>query len=159
MKNLLTLTVFDPDGFRAGASRPAHATRCASARPRRRRATFRPLPAGEWTVQIDTHMIMPGEPVRYWLDVTIGEGAEATVPAPAPVIFAPPHCHTAARVVYTGDLHSHSNHSDARAPRAELVDSTRAGLDFVFLTDHDTISGLPEMDASTTPSSRPAAWS
>ena len=54
---------------------------------------------------------------------------------------------------YRGDLHSHSNHSDAgQRTVAELVEAARgAGLDFVFLTDHNTISGLPEMDASTTP--------
>ena len=35
---------------------------------------------------------------------------------------------------------------------AELVEAARAaGLDFIFLTDHNTTSGLPEMDASTTP--------
>jgi len=52
---------------------------------------------------------------------------------------------------YRGDLHTHSDHSDAHDfPVADLLRLARnAGLDFVFLTDHNTVSGLPEMDAAT----------
>ena len=153
VKNLLTLTVFDPDGFRGAGHRGGarHQVRIGSTAATPGYLSG-PLPAGEWTVQIDTHMIMPGEPVRYWLDVTIGERAEATVSAPAPVMRAAALPHRGPGW-YRGDLHSHSNHSDAGTRTvAELVEAARAaGLDFVFLTDHNTISGLPEMDASTTP--------
>jgi hypothetical protein len=153
VSNLLTLTVFDPDGFRGAGHRGGarHQVRINST------ATtpgYLPgsLPAGEWTVQIDTHMIMPGEPIHYRLDVAIGERAEATSAAPASVTLSAGMPHRGPGW-YRGDLHSHTNHSDAgKRTVAELVEAARAaGIDFVFLTDHNTISGLPEMDASTTP--------
>jgi hypothetical protein len=153
VSNLLTLTVFDPGGFRGAGHRggASHQVRInlTAATPGYLPG---PLPAGEWTVQIDTHMIMPGEPVHYSLDVTISESADAAISAPSSATRS-------ARMPqrgpgwYRGDLHSHSNHSDAgERTVAELVEAARgAGLDFVFLTDHNTSSGLPEMDASTTP--------
>ena len=118
-----------------------------------------PLPAGEWTVQIDTHMIMPGEPVRTWLDVTIGRhrhddlGAHVSDALRGNAAPGSGRGSSHGPGWYRGDLHSHSNHSDAgERTVAELVDAARAaGLDFIFLTDHNTTSGLPEMDASTTP--------
>ena len=157
VSNLLTLTVFDPSGFRGAGHRGGarHQARIGSTA-----ATpgylAGPLPAGEWSAQIDTHMIMPGEPVRCWLDVTISERAEATIAAPALVTrsAALPHRgRDRGPGWYRGDLHSHTNHSDAgKRTVAELVETARAaGIDFVFLTDHNTISGLPEMDASSTP--------
>ena len=117
VSNLLTLTVFDPDGFRGAGHRGGtrHQVRIGSTAATPGYLPG-PLPAGEWTVQIDTHMIMPGEPVRYWLDVTISESAEATISAPASVMRSP-GCRSLAAGRgpgwYRGDLHSHTNHSDA----------------------------------------------
>jgi hypothetical protein len=46
------------------------------------------------------------------------------------------------------DLHLHSLHSDGEWAPAELVEAAfRAGLAAVALTDHDTVGGLPEMQA------------
>jgi hypothetical protein len=51
---------------------------------------------------------------------------------------------------YRGDLHSHTLHSDAdHRSVADLIAWARGyALDFIFLTDHNTTSGLAEMDAS-----------
>ena len=149
IKNLLTLTVFDPHGFRGARHRSGtaqHVTLSAT------EATpgYQPgsLPTGTWIVEVDTHMIMPGETVSYTLDVMLTEGvtddavvSRARVPA---VVRAQPGW-------YRGDLHTHSDHSDAHDfPVADLLQMARdAGLDFVFLTDHNTVSGLLEMDAAT----------
>ena len=46
---------------------------------------------------------------------------------------------------YRGDLHAHTWHSDGRWGSAELIAYMReAGLDFCTLTDHNTVTGLPE---------------
>jgi len=47
---------------------------------------------------------------------------------------------------YRGDLHTHTVHSDGDWEVADLLKAARAqGLDFVALTDHNTVSGLDEM--------------
>ena len=203
VKNLLTLTLFDPQGFRGAAHRdgerldvhlgggparqggPARRGIRHRVRLAQREATPGylpgPLPPGEWTVQIDTHMVMPGDPVRYSLDITVREeaapgspgvsagsssafetgpsdaaafaAANAATNAAAdddlPVVAAP----TLGPGWYRGDFHTHTVHSDAAQHQtvAGLVAAARAhGLDFVFLTDHNTTSGLREMAAAST---------
>ncbi len=43
------------------------------------------------------------------------------------------------------DLHIHSTHSDGTLPPAELIaEAKRLGLSAVALTDHNTVSGLPD---------------
>jgi hypothetical protein len=152
LRNMLTLTLFDAIGFRGAGHRqgnvheitltPSTATPGYSAGP---------LPAGEWIVQIDTHMILPGADVPYQLTVTaeIGDGVAATERAqPARFDFvANPNPGW-----YRGDIHAHTLHSDASWDVAELVDAARRiGLDFVTLTDHNTTSPLPEMASYSTP--------
>src|ERR1039458_4499225 len=49
---------------------------------------------------------------------------------------------------FRGDLHSHTNHSDACGSLAELAAEGRLrGLDFLAVTDHNTISHLPFLGA------------
>lgn len=53
---------------------------------------------------------------------------------------------------YRGDLHAHTWHSDGSAPLKDLVAAARAqGLDFVAVTEHNTLSHLPLLPAHTTP--------
>lgn len=72
--NMLTLTVFDPNGFR-GAGHRGGASHNVSIGDRAATPGYLPgtLPAGEWLVHIDTHRIMPGEIVHYVMDVVIEE--------------------------------------------------------------------------------------
>lgn len=151
LANMLTLTVFDPAGFRGAGHRGGQdhlvSIGLGDATPGYLPG---PLPAGEWVAQVDTHMIMPDE-VTYWLDITIAEDTRAgdTVAAPLP---SPARKPLRGAGWYRGDLHTHTHHSDAgRRSVAELVRAAReAGLDFVFLTDHNTTAGLAEMDALST---------
>jgi hypothetical protein len=48
-----------------------------------------------------------------------------------------------------GDLHTHTHHSDAQGfSVADLIDAARdAGLDFVFVTDHNTNAGLRGLES------------
>ena len=148
IKNLLTLTLFDPHGFRGAGHRSGtehHVTLSASeATPGYRPG---PLPEGIWTVEVDTHMVMPGEIVHFTLDVMLTEGVVGESVASnerVPVVAR------SQPGWYRGDLHAHSDHSDAHGfAVADLIQMARdVGLDFVFLTDHNTVTGLPEMDAS-----------
>ena len=51
---------------------------------------------------------------------------------------------------YRGDLHAHSHHSDGSAPLRDLVAAARAqGLDFIAITEHNTVSHLPLLPALT----------
>lgn len=154
-KNLITLTLFDPDGFRGAGHRggDTHQVRIAADAATPGYAPG-PLPAGEWIVQLDTHMIMPGEAVSYELDIDLTEGAgERAAAAADTVTTAAPTAHLAPQPLrgpgwYRGDLHSHTQHSDAaNRSVAELLQEARAaGLDFIFVTDHNTATGLAELD-------------
>lgn len=148
MLNLLTLTLFGPDGCRGAGHR--HGSRhevhlsAGAATPG---YVVGPLPPGEWTVQIDTHMIMPGAPVAYSLEVRASLDA-APNEGPVPRVVSQAGLPAGGPGWFRGDLHCHTVHSDGRRTAAGLVAGARAqGLDFVFLTDHNTTAGLAEMDA------------
>lgn len=103
-----------------------------------------PLPAGRWTVSLDTHRILPPGNVDYTIKVWLSDTPEEW---PASEFHA---ANTASRGPgwYRGDLHAHSLHSDAEWSVAELTkEFRRRQLDFAALTDHNTVSGLPEFDS------------
>lgn len=162
LSHLITLTILDPASFRGAGHRDgtAHRVHLAAAEATPGYLPG-PLPAGEWTVQLDTHRIMPGEPVRYLLDVDVAPAAP-----PAHPLISPPALRgegtsgsgedaKAARESgrpgwYRGDLHTHTIHSDAEGVAVAdlLAMARRAGLDFIFLTDHNTTAGHAEMHAA-----------
>jgi hypothetical protein len=165
--NMLTLTLFDPTGFR-GAGHRGGAEHLVQIGPAAATPGYEPGPLhpGEWVAQIDTHMIMPGEPVRYTLsletdkeiDKEINEAIDKEIdkaigkgiaPRSAPPVPVPSPAQPASRRGpgwFRGDLHSHTDHSDADRSVADLVQAARKeGLDFIFLTDHNTVSGLAEV--------------
>lgn len=152
--NMICLTIFDPDGFR-GAGHRGGARHEVTIDAHRATPGYIPGPllAGEWIVQLDTHMIMPGAPLHYALDVTLHDQIAAVMP---PATRAnPPRANLPVRGPgwYRGDLHSHTNHSDADDRSvAQLVQTAHDyGLDFIFLTDHNTTSGLAEVGALAGP--------
>jgi hypothetical protein len=148
--NLLTLTLLDPSGFRGAGHRGGdlHEVHIDG-----QMATPGylpgPLPGGVWTVMIDTHMILPGQALRYRLTVTVDEDMRHTTHAPRPRDARPRRNSLSGAGWYRGDLHTHTDHSDAEdCSVSRLVELARQRqLDFVFLTDHNTIAGLDEMDA------------
>ena len=47
--------------------------------------------------------------------------------------------------IVTGNIHIHSRHSDGSAAIPEIAAAAaKAGLDYIIVTDHQTLSGLPE---------------
>ncbi|MGC9523004.1 MAG: CehA/McbA family metallohydrolase, partial [Anaerolineae bacterium] len=155
--NHLALTLFDPDGFRGaghrgGASHDvviSHEAATPGYLPG-------PLPPGEWIAEVHTHMIMPGAPLRYRLEVAVSEVAITEAEAPRPAPRAAPATSPSAEAAPTGpawlkgDLHTHTHHSDADDfTVADLVEQARRkDLDFVFLTDHNTNAGLHELTST-----------
>ena len=147
--NMLTLSVYDPAGsrgagHRGGAEHRVFITRY-SATPG---YVPGPLSAGLWLIEIDTHLIMPGPPCDYQLEVAAYGDSGNEAPSWPPT-------HPGIRLRrgpgwYRGDLHRHSDHSDGHWTVDDLVAWARANrLDFVTLTDHNTISGLARMDDLT----------
>ena len=151
--NLLYFSIFGPDGFRGAGHRGGNEHRVWLSKDA---ATPGYLPgtlkAGSWRVVIHTHMVRPGEPLRYRLEVGLTDAPTAqprSLPRLTPTKPIPPERGPG---WYKGDLHAHSLHSDASWTVDDLVASAkRFSLDFVTLSDHNTVSGLPEMDALTTP--------
>jgi len=149
--NLVTLTLFDPTGFRGAGHRAGARQQVVISSALATPGYFAgALPAGEWFVTLDTHLIMPGEPLTYRLTVRAVEGDAGQPSRPTvPAVDVRPR----GPGWYRGDLHTHTHHSDADGFSVDaLVATARAvGLDFVFLTDHNTTSGLPALDALSSP--------
>ena len=146
--NLLTLTVLDPHGFRGAAHRHAPGETIQigeeSASPG---FIPGPLPAGEWTVRVDTHLIMPGAEVKMelqaeWTDDQADAGrppAGQAAPAAARQGRGPGW--------YLGDFHTHTFHSDGHWEAAGLIAyAQEKQFDFITLSDHNTVSGLAELE-------------
>ncbi len=154
--NMLTLTLFAPNGFR-GAGHRGGDTHLVTIDHTNATPGYLAghLPAGEWNAQIDTHMILPGLPVSYTLEVSAleddkvtGRQGDAKGITPLPT----PHSALCIPHWYRGDLHSHTFHSDGGRSVAELVQTAKDyKLDFIFLTDHNTTSPLAEMAGYTSP--------
>ena len=98
---------------------------------------------GTWTIYLDTHRIQPPGGITYRLAVTCLEA-----PSLAPEAHVPATTRDRGPGWYVGDLHGHTYHSDAAwdVP-AYLAHQKAQGLDFTTLTDHNTVSGLPELQS------------
>lgn len=142
--NELSLTLFDPNGARgAGHHRLDHRVELSAAAATPGYVPG-PLPVGRWLVVVDTHMILPGPVVEMRLTAEVSFEPVAA-PAPSP---APRRAGGRGPGWYRGDLHGHTFHSDGAWDVPDLVAAARAaGLDFVTLSDHNTVSGLAQMDS------------
>ncbi len=148
--NLITLTLLDPQGFRGSAHRHVAVLEAIlqedAASPG---FVAGPILPGEWLVLLDTHMILPGAPVAVELEATGDDcSAACSLPGSTAAAAAPSAPRPAGGAGwYRGDLHTHTFHSDAEWDVAGLLDYARANqLDFLALTDHNTISGLAEFE-------------
>ncbi|MBI1296038.1 phosphotransferase [bacterium] len=145
-RNMLTLTVFDPHGFR-GAGHRGGQEHIVEITPDTATPGYLPgpLPAGEWTVQIDTHMIGPDAPCDYTISVEYEAGESSSVADPRQLVRFDSVINDAPGW-YRGELHCHTRHSDGSWNVTDLVAAAHdMGLDFITLTDHNTVSPLPEM--------------
>ncbi|MCA1553056.1 MAG: CehA/McbA family metallohydrolase, partial [Chloroflexi bacterium] len=151
--NMLTLSVFDTHGWRGAGHRHGaeHVVTIAE-----QQATHGfvagAIPAGEWTVVVDTHMVMAGAPCAIRLEVSAASGSRSTSHLPRPSSILRPPSLVARPAWYRGDLHAHTLHSDGSWDVPDLLAWARArGLDFCTLSDHNTVSGLAQIDAACGP--------
>jgi len=96
---------------------------------------------GPWRLFLSTYRIVDVI-ATFEIDVTFrSEGATPALPTP-PTPTDPPDLGPG---WYRGDLHAHTWHSDGRWDSPALIAyMADHGLDFCTLTDHNTVTGLPE---------------
>ncbi len=108
-----------------------------------------PLIPGTWHVLLGLYKIAPPG-CAYQVEIALSE-EEGGLPYPPP---SPPRTYSPrlGPSWFKGDLQSHTHHSDARATVAELATAARQrGLDFVAVTDHNTVSHHPYLRAHCDP--------
>lgn len=109
-----------------------------------------PLSPGTWHICLGFYKIGP-EGCRYRVFVELSSGGNQN-PAERPVspmvddlAVRPP---AGVEGWFRGDLHCHTDHSDGQPTLAEVIDASSArGLDFLAITDHNTMSHLVELSA------------
>lgn len=155
--NALHLSLFDPHCFRGARHRQGEVEGAVVSHEIELSATDAtpgylpgPIPAGEWSIIIDSHMIVPGASVSYQITIDgLSEPLPLVMPATAPP-ERPLLPHGAGW--YRGDLHAHTVHSDGAWGIADLLAAADMfGLDFVTLSDHNTVSGLRELEQLARP--------
>jgi predicted metal-dependent phosphoesterase TrpH len=138
----LDLGVFDPAGFRgwSGGARAGFVIARDAATP-----GYLPgeLPPGEWRVVLGLYRVPPPR-VGFTLEVRVGPASPPPAPPAPPLPERPPRRAppaAAGRRWLAGDLHAHTVHSDGALTVDELACLARAGgLDFLAVTDHNTVS-------------------
>jgi PHP domain len=152
---VLDLGCFSPGGFRgwSGGARRSFVITADAATPGYLPGELEP---GIWQVVIGLHRI-PAEGVRYQLTgqvaSTPGKLTVASPPdAKPPVPERPPRRQlpTGDGLLWlAGDLHSHTVHSDGAMTVPELAGfAVSRGLDFLAITDHNTVSHHQELPAA-----------
>ncbi|WJI15525.1 CehA/McbA family metallohydrolase [Pseudoxanthomonas winnipegensis] len=149
-RTVIDLGLLDPAGFRgwSGGSKRAFTVALDDATP-----SYLPgaLPAGTWKLMLGVPNIRPGHGADYVARLTL---TRADQPERVPALVTPTL--RAQPGWYRGDLHMHSAHSDASCASQSgrkvpcpvfltLQAAAQAGLDFVALTDHNTVSHLADI--------------
>ncbi|MDQ3032230.1 MAG: CehA/McbA family metallohydrolase [Myxococcota bacterium] len=139
--NILDWGVIAPSGFRGyggGNVEPA----VLNAEAASRSYLPGPIEVGTWLVYVGKAKIEE-RPARYAVEVELR--AEATLaPEPERAPYAPVAALSSEARWYAGDFHVHSRESgDAPVTLEEIADYAESiGLDFVMLSDHNTVSQL-----------------
>src|SRR5579863_7471893 len=121
-RNLLSLSLFDPNGSRgAGHNRTDNNIRlnAAFATPG---YVPGPLLPGKWQLVVDTHMVLPGAPLTYQLTIDASFETVTDEDRGYKKGITPPR----GAGWYRGDLHAHTIHSDGRWDVPDLVAAARA---------------------------------
>jgi hypothetical protein len=141
--NQISLMVYDPDGPRLGISKPRPEGSFINAINPSPGGMPHPITSGRWTVYILVYRLLtPHQPAEYTLTITMSTDKIKGEPRQ----FPRGKVASRGRGWYRGDLHAHSIHSDGSWDIPELVQFWRdRKVDFMTLSDHDTISGLAQV--------------
>lgn len=155
--NVVDLGLLAPDGFRgwSGSARRSAVLSPAAATPG---YIPGPLPPGRWHVLLGLYKMSPrGCDVRIDVEAWTAAGEFDAAPRPPSPVGECPGTSPSPLVEpawVRGDLHCHSHHSEAQGSLSDLLAAARAqGLDFLAVTEHNTISHLVEMAARPMPPS------
>jgi hypothetical protein len=123
------------------------------------------LPAGRWRVVLGLYKVAPaGVDVKVKITVETGEaGTRRRASVRLPAASTPRRATGDGREAagrgtrwYAGDLHMHTVHSDGDWTVQGLAAAAReGGLDFIFVTDHNTASHHAEVDEANAGSLQP----
>lgn len=164
---VLDLGCFGPNGFRgwSGGARSRYVITPTSATPGYLAGELEP---GEWQVVLGLHRIATSK-LRYQVTATIGSvepdpespasasgsgsgSGYVRPPLPPPLPVRPPRRQLPAESGWSwlaGDLHAHTVHSDGDRTIDELAAlAVGQGLDFLAVTDHNTVSHHPYLAAA-----------
>jgi hypothetical protein len=147
---VLDLGVFDPAGNFRGYSGGARDTFTIT--PEWATPGYLPgeVPTGQWSVMLGLHRVAAsGLP---W-EVTVSAPGSPVAREPVPVAEKPPRRGDLpvvdGRRWLAGDLHAHTHHSDGSLSIDELAAlAALSGLDFLAVTDHNTVSHHPHLAAA-----------
>ncbi|MBV9928457.1 MAG: PHP domain-containing protein [Acidobacteria bacterium] len=147
--NTIDIGLFDARGFRgwSGGRRAEFSVSQAEATPGYLAGA---LPAGRWRVILGLYKVAPAG-----VDVKVGISVETGKAVPGPraprtssgSINLPRETAGGRPRWFAGDLHTHTVHSDGEWTVQGLAAAARAaGLDFIFVTDHNTSSHHADVD-------------
>lgn len=140
----VSLTVSDPEGVRGARHNNSDQSLRLTALTSTPGYTAGALQEGVWTVWIDVHRLMEPDTIEYTIDISIGFDAVDNTPTVWEKGVTAPR----GAGWYRGDLHGHTIHSDAIWTVEEYAQNARhLKLDFVTLTDHNTVSPLAELES------------
>jgi hypothetical protein len=139
--NILDWGLLSPSGFRGyggGNTEPAIVNAEAASRSYR----TGPIEAGTWQIYVGEAKL-DELPARYRVEVFLRD-AVTLPPEPERAPYAPPPPIVEERRFYAGDLHVHSRESgDSPAALDDVLSYAESvGLDFVMLSEHNTVSQL-----------------
>ena len=151
--NVIDIGIFDPrgsaifeaQGFRgwSGSARSSFYITPTEATP-----GYLPGPiySGQWQIVLGLYRIArQGCAYQVAITMHLGPSTEARSVESAPAPAGDPGW-------YAGDLHTHTEHSDAKGALADLVQAAHArGLHFVAVTDHNTVSHYAHLAKYNTP--------
>ena len=147
---VVDLGCFGPDGFRgwSGGARDRYEIGEFTATP-----GYLPggLEAGEWHVVLGLHRVP--EPLEYTVTVETSPEPVSVAARQVPVAAERPPGRglpaASGKRWVAGDLHSHSEHSDGSLGIDALAASAaESGLEFLAVTDHNTVSHHPHLAAA-----------
>ncbi|MFL6257281.1 MAG: CehA/McbA family metallohydrolase [Pyrinomonadaceae bacterium] len=116
------------------------------------------LPAGRWRIVLGLYKVTPaGVDVKFKIVVETGQAVTGRRASTLRRSTSPARKVAGSRVRwFAGDLHMHTVHSDGEWTVQGLVSAARdSGLDFIFVTDHNTSSHHAEVDKANADSQRP----